>query len=120
MFLRWMARADEVDLGLWSDWLGPHELVIPVDTHIARLSRLAMSPQELAAMAEHLGKILDAVSVLERLDTKGVPAGLHDEAAGLDAMRPDVVVPSLPVDQALANAPQKGPAGFEVPAVLVE
>ena len=88
--------------------------------HIARLSRLAMSPQELAAMAQHMGKILDAVSVLDRLDTKGVPAALHDHVCGPGDLRDDVVVPSLPPDEALRNAPQKGPAGFEVPAVLVE
>lgn len=88
--------------------------------HIARLSRLAMSPQELSAMADHMGKILDAVSVLERLDTRDVPAALHDDAVTAAAMRPDVVTPSLTVEEALRNAPAKGPAGFLVPAVLVE
>jgi aspartyl-tRNA(Asn)/glutamyl-tRNA(Gln) amidotransferase subunit C len=86
--------------------------------HIARLSRLALTPAEAAAMAEHLGKILDAVSVLERLDTTGVSAALHDGAR--EVLRPDTPVPSLPVDLALQNAPAKGPAGFEVPAVLAE
>ena len=71
-------------------------------------------------MADHMGKILDAVSVLERLDTRDVPAAMHDDAAPATAMRPDVVVPSLSVDEALRNAPAKGPAGFLVPAVLVE
>lgn len=88
--------------------------------HIARLSRLALAPEELAAMAEHMGKILDAVSVLERLDTNDVPAALHDDAAPRSAMRDDVVAPSLPVDEALKNAPARGPGGFEVPAVLAE
>lgn len=88
--------------------------------HIARLSRLAMSPQELAAMAEHMGKILDAVSVLERLDTRDVSAAMHDDATSSAGLRPDVVTPSLSVEDALKNAPAKGPAGFLVPAVLVE
>jgi aspartyl-tRNA(Asn)/glutamyl-tRNA(Gln) amidotransferase subunit C len=88
--------------------------------HIARLSRLALAPGELAAMATHLGKILDAVSVLERLDTQGVPAGLHDDAVEAAALRPDVVSPSLPVEEALRNAPARRPGGFEVPAVLAE
>jgi aspartyl-tRNA(Asn)/glutamyl-tRNA(Gln) amidotransferase subunit C len=88
--------------------------------HIARLSRLAMSQQELSVMAEHMGKILGAVSVLERLDTSDVPAAMHDDATTSAAMRADVVTPSLPVDEALKNAPAKGPAGFLVPAVLVE
>jgi uncharacterized protein (TIGR02757 family) len=38
MFLRWMVRHDEIDLGTWNGVL-PSKLVIPVDTHIARVSR---------------------------------------------------------------------------------
>lgn len=39
MFLRWMVRpADGVDLGLWSG-VSPEQLIIPVDTHISRISR---------------------------------------------------------------------------------
>lgn len=38
LFLRWMARpADGVDLGLWA--ISPARLVIPLDTHIHKLSR---------------------------------------------------------------------------------
>ena len=40
LYLRWMARPnDSVDLGLWKK-VSPAKLVIPVDTHIARISRL--------------------------------------------------------------------------------
>lgn len=39
LFLRWMIRTDDgIDLGLWRD-ISPSLLLIPVDTHIARLSR---------------------------------------------------------------------------------
>lgn len=39
MFLRWTVRpADGIDLGLW-DGISPAQLVIPVDTHISRISR---------------------------------------------------------------------------------
>lgn len=39
MFLRWMVRpADGIDLGLWSG-ISPSQLIIPVDTHISRISR---------------------------------------------------------------------------------
>lgn len=38
LFLRWMVRGpDEIDLGIWKQ-VSPRELVIPLDTHIARLS----------------------------------------------------------------------------------
>jgi len=40
MFLRWMVRpADGIDLGLWKE-IPPAKLIIPVDAHIRRISRL--------------------------------------------------------------------------------
>jgi uncharacterized protein (TIGR02757 family) len=39
MFLRWMVRSDHVDLGVW-DFIRPRDLVIPLDTHIGRVSRM--------------------------------------------------------------------------------
>lgn len=38
MFLRWMVRDSEPDLGLWRE-IPAHSLVIPLDTHIARITR---------------------------------------------------------------------------------
>ncbi len=40
LFLRWMSRpADGVDLGLWTPFLSPARLVMPVDTHVLRICR---------------------------------------------------------------------------------
>jgi uncharacterized protein (TIGR02757 family) len=36
LFLRWMVRKDELDFGLWSE-IPSSKLVIPVDTHIAKI-----------------------------------------------------------------------------------
>ncbi len=38
MFLRWMVRKPPVDLGIWS-FIKPSELLIPLDVHVARISR---------------------------------------------------------------------------------
>lgn len=40
MFLRWMVRQDEqgVDFGLWQE-LRPHQLICPLDVHVARVAR---------------------------------------------------------------------------------
>ncbi len=39
LFLRWMVRKDDgLDLGLWTT-IGPEELLIPLDTHVAFLGR---------------------------------------------------------------------------------
>jgi len=40
LFLRWMVRHDEIDLGLWSV-LSPADLWIPVDTHVLQWARAA-------------------------------------------------------------------------------
>lgn len=39
LFLRWMIRDDEVDAGLWES-VDKAKLIVPVDVHIARLSRI--------------------------------------------------------------------------------
>ncbi|MCA1927615.1 MAG: TIGR02757 family protein [Calditerrivibrio sp.] len=38
MFLRWMVRDDEIDLGLWKGY-SPKELMYPIDTHILRFAK---------------------------------------------------------------------------------
>ena len=38
LFLRWMVRKDELDFGLWPE-VSTSKLVIPVDTHIAKICR---------------------------------------------------------------------------------
>jgi uncharacterized protein (TIGR02757 family) len=38
LFLRWMVRKDELDFGLWSE-IPTSKLIIPVDTHIARICK---------------------------------------------------------------------------------
>lgn len=39
MFLRWVVRNDEVDLGLWKGKIKASHLYIPLDTHMARISQ---------------------------------------------------------------------------------
>ncbi len=39
LFLRWMVRDDDVDLGLWTS-IDKAKLIVPLDTHMARLCRI--------------------------------------------------------------------------------
>ena len=39
LYLRWMIRKDEVDLGIWES-ISPVELIVPMDVHMFRISRL--------------------------------------------------------------------------------
>jgi uncharacterized protein (TIGR02757 family) len=38
LFLRWLVRDKDIDFGIW-DRIPPSKLIIPLDTHIARISR---------------------------------------------------------------------------------
>jgi uncharacterized protein (TIGR02757 family) len=38
LFLRWMVRKDEIDLGVWKT-VSPARLIVPLDTHVIRLGR---------------------------------------------------------------------------------
>ena len=38
LFLRWMVRRDEIDMGLWTR-VSPSRLIVPLDTHVIRLGR---------------------------------------------------------------------------------
>jgi uncharacterized protein (TIGR02757 family) len=38
LFVRWMVRRDEVDLGVWTR-VSPSRLIVPLDTHVIRLGR---------------------------------------------------------------------------------
>ena len=38
LFLRWMIRKDELDFGIWNE-IPTDKLVIPVDTHVARICK---------------------------------------------------------------------------------
>lgn len=38
LYLRWMVRSDEIDLGVWRS-IPPSRLIVPLDTHVIRLGR---------------------------------------------------------------------------------
>jgi uncharacterized protein (TIGR02757 family) len=38
LFLRWMVRHDEIDLGIWKS-VSPSRLIVPLDTHVIRLGK---------------------------------------------------------------------------------
>lgn len=39
MYLRWMVRKDDIDLGIWSDKVSSSKLIMPVDTHIYKIAQ---------------------------------------------------------------------------------
>ncbi len=87
--------------------------------HVARLSRLELSDQEVEHFAEQLSAVLDYVSKLNELDVEGVEPMAHAMDV-TNVLRPDEPVPGMSLKQALANAPDKMPPFFKVPKVLGE
>ncbi len=85
--------------------------------HVAALARLALSPDELARMTKDLGAILEHVQKLGELATDDVPPTTHAVDLGT-TLRPDEPRPCMPVDTALANAPERIGDGFGVPKII--
>jgi aspartyl-tRNA(Asn)/glutamyl-tRNA(Gln) amidotransferase subunit C len=84
---------------------------------IAHLARLELTDAELETMARQLSSILDYVNQLQQVDTTGVEPLAHPLPVQ-NVFRADEPVPSLPVADALANAPQRAGDFYEVPAVF--
>jgi len=67
LFFRWMIRKDELDFGLW-DEIPKSKLIIPVDTHVARICKdLKLTSQKNASwkMAEEITKNLKKFDPLD-------------------------------------------------------
>ncbi|PJF30519.1 MAG: Asp-tRNA(Asn)/Glu-tRNA(Gln) amidotransferase GatCAB subunit C [Candidatus Thermofonsia Clade 1 bacterium] len=84
---------------------------------IAELAKLSLTEGEIAAYAEQLSAVLEYASRLEQLDTADIPPTANVLPLQ-NVMREDVVRPSLPREQALANAADAIEGQFRVDAVL--
>jgi aspartyl-tRNA(Asn)/glutamyl-tRNA(Gln) amidotransferase subunit C len=86
---------------------------------IAALAHLELTDEEKQLFARQLAEILAYAQQVQQLDTSGVPATSHVHLRVFEG-RPDERRPSLPVDEAVANAPAAAPdAGlFKVPRVI--
>lgn len=86
---------------------------------VALLGRLRLSEAELATMTDELGQIVGYVDLLAQVDTDGIQPMAHAIEV-TNVFKDDRAQPSLPRDEALANAPHHSEAGYLVPAVLGE
>ena len=84
---------------------------------VARLARLDLPDADLAVFAIQLTAILGYMDQLKELNTEGVEPLAHPLPVQ-NVFRSDELRPSLPVDEALANAPARSGDFFAVPAVL--
>ena len=83
--------------------------------HVARLARLALTDEELDRFAGQLDAILEAVGKVSELDLSGVEPTLHPLELS-NVWAEDAPQSSLPLEDALANAPEVEDDAFRVPA----
>jgi aspartyl-tRNA(Asn)/glutamyl-tRNA(Gln) amidotransferase subunit C len=84
---------------------------------VAHLARLELSDSEVDIMTRQLAAIVDYVDQLKQINTDGVEPLAHALDVS-NVFRADEPALSLPVDEALANAPQRKGDFYRVPAVL--
>ncbi|MEW6352370.1 MAG: Asp-tRNA(Asn)/Glu-tRNA(Gln) amidotransferase subunit GatC [Thermodesulfobacteriota bacterium] len=85
--------------------------------YVALLGRLTLEPEEKKKYMGQLDDILKYMDMLAEVDTDNVepmagPVELYTP------LREDEVKPSLPVEDALANAPARTGTSFRVPKVI--
>jgi aspartyl-tRNA(Asn)/glutamyl-tRNA(Gln) amidotransferase subunit C len=87
--------------------------------HLARLSRLALSEQELDHFAGQLDVIIAAVARVQEVAAEGIPPTTHALPLS-NVYRDDVIVDCLGTRAALDQAPAVEQERFRVPRILDE
>jgi len=87
--------------------------------HLARLSRLAVTEEELDRFAGQLDVILQSVARIGEVAADDIPPTSHSVPL-TNVYRDDVVQPSLSPADALSGAPDQAEGRFRVPRILDE
>ena len=82
--------------------------------HLAHLSRLEFSEEELKEMQGDIGKILDFVAQIDALDLSGIEP-LTQMSDSVNVMREDQTKGMIQKAEALKNAPDANSDYFRVP-----
>ena len=85
--------------------------------YVAKLARLGLDAERIQEMSETLSDILTYMDKLNELDTRGVPPTSHVGKTET-VFREDAVGKSLPVDEALQNAPDRVGTYYRVPKII--
>lgn len=84
--------------------------------HVAKLSKLEFTDEEIENFVKDMDSIVEYVNTLEKVDTSNVKE--DDVKIKLSELRKDEVKNSLSQHYAILNAPKKQNGGFSVPQVV--
>ncbi len=87
--------------------------------YVAQLARLELSEEEVQRLQYELSRILEYFRELQELDTEDVPITSH-VLPMTNKLRDDKPGESLPVEDVLANAPDRVEDFFRVPRIIEE
>ncbi|MBM4368036.1 MAG: TIGR02757 family protein [Deltaproteobacteria bacterium] len=98
LFLRWMVRTQAPDLGLWRSF-SPAALVIPLDTHVFRISRLLGLVSRATPGWSAAGELTAALAKLHPADPLRYDFALAHLGISGDcrARRDDAICPACPL-----------------------
>lgn len=85
--------------------------------YIANLSRIELTEEEKRLFTTQLDAILEYINKLNQCDTSSV-SDIPHAALHTNIFREDVVTPSLPRHEALANAPEQAHGYYKVPRII--
>ena len=85
--------------------------------YVAHLARLTLSAEEEQKLSSQLGNILGYIEKLKEADIQGVEPTAHAFPL-VNVTRPDETRASMPVDEALRNAPAAANGLFIVPKIV--
>ncbi len=86
--------------------------------HVALLSRLKLSEEEISLYSRQLASIISYIGKLGEIDTADVPPTSHALSTLKNVFRKDELKPSLPVEDVLNNAPSRDGDFFKIPKVI--
>lgn len=85
--------------------------------HIAELSKLEFSDEELEYFTDEFSKIIEYMGQLKEVDTEGVEP-TYSVSSKTQPLREDVVHESLDKEEVLKNAPEEQYGYFKLPSIM--
>jgi aspartyl-tRNA(Asn)/glutamyl-tRNA(Gln) amidotransferase subunit C len=85
--------------------------------YVAHLARLYLTKAELDTFQGQLDHVVEYVRKISELDLKGIEPTSHAVSVQ-NVFREDRVIPGLPREEVLSNAPAKASDQFQVPKIV--